>query len=513
MDQSKTPSDESPKATSESLEQIPTQTTPGAIPKKKRDLKHVLNRTLSSIVWTALVVIAIGIAVIASARRVLYFWTPQHTAMLVDARRYVGVLCIIALLLSGIRIFLRTEKKQRDYAKIIATICSLVGLGITIATPYAPYVTEQEFTDLQNANRNVADPPISTPEGLKRIARGVALSKSDDLTRAQGELGLEHYPEAIRLLDEGSSPLTKELADAHFYKASALWAWGRYDTTKYESALSEAELSLVLRPMYSPALVIECESLRNLVTRPNHLEDALNACDDAIRADPKNAGAYNGKGGVLVRLKQYQDAITNFDIGISLNPAMPQLWSNRAVAKHKLPQGPDHAEDKLALSDVNWALHLAPNFKDALLNKATIMKSLGDLDGALAIYQQMTEADPQDDYAWNNLGEILEKKNPGDTQTLLAALGKFNQALQIDPNYEDALFNKGNALVQLGRYQEAIEPLTSACNLDKSDEDAIADLSFALSKVGRTAEARAAARRTLALNPSDKIAKLVLAGR
>lgn len=53
------------------------------------------------------------------------------------------------------------------------------------------------------------------------------------------------------------------------------------------------------------------------------------------------------------------------------------------------------------------------------------------------------------------------------------ALGLFNRALELNPNYLDALFNKGRVLEQMGKYADAFEVYKEVLNRQKDYELAV----------------------------------------
>ncbi len=62
-------------------------------------------------------------------------------------------------------------------------------------------------------------------------------------------------------------------------------------------------------------------------------EEAVNALDYAINADPKNEMAWKIKGVLLWReLKRYNDAIDAFDRALQINPKDPLTWQNKGNA-------------------------------------------------------------------------------------------------------------------------------------------------------------------------------------
>jgi len=492
-------------------------------------------RIANSLPWIGIGIGLLAICVVLLARYVTYFWTQRHEFILFVLKQFFMATYALLLLLTIFIEVRRHTRTKTNWKKLIASGCTAFMVLITVFMSPEPRVSEDDFTKVKSENADVMDPPLTVTEGNTLIAQGIEMSRGNDLIQAQGALALKDYQKAIRLFDRGMGPLTTELADAHFYKARALWASAGDDLSRYGAALDEVNLSLVLRPRFSPALVIQCACLRNLVTRPNYLEDARISCEGAIKADSKNPAAYNAMGGVLVSLKQFDAAIASFDQGIRFNADVPQLWGNRAVAVHRRAQSnkqkpaepkkaeewkaQKRAEELKALDDVNHALRLAPKFRDGLLNRATIYKALGDIQLARNTYETLVQEDPNDAYAWNNLGDAIEveaKSNNRQAESakadLPAALFAFNQALRVNASFEDALYNKGDALNQLGKYREAIEPLEAACKIDPSDNDARAQLAFSYSKTGRTAEALAVAKQVITRDPKNAQALQVLRG-
>jgi len=48
----------------------------------------------------------------------------------------------------------------------------------------------------------------------------------------------------------------------------------------------------------------------------------------------------------------------------------------------------------------------------------------------------------------------------------------FDKAIKIDPNFVDALYNKGGALAELGKYDEAAMWTNKALEIDKARQNA-----------------------------------------
>ena len=66
-------------------------------------------------------------------------------------------------------------------------------------------------------------------------------------------------------------------------------------------------------------------------------------------------------------------------------------------------------------------------------------RTQGDLDGALADYQQVLALIPDDAPAYNARGRVYQAKGDLD-----AALRDFTRAIQLNPEYANAYNNRGS---------------------------------------------------------------------
>ena len=85
------------------------------------------------------------------------------------------------------------------------------------------------------------------------------------------------------------------------------------------------------------------------------------------------AKAYLNRGVAKYGLKQYADAIQDYDIAIRLKPSYAKAYLNRAVVKHRL----GHTRE--AKRNLQTALKLAEQAGDVLL-KTKIESTIRDLD-------------------------------------------------------------------------------------------------------------------------------------
>jgi tetratricopeptide (TPR) repeat protein len=100
--------------------------------------------------------------------------------------------------------------------------------------------------------------------------------------------------------------------------------------------------------------------------------------------------------------------------------------------------------------------------------------------------------------AHNGLGDELFQAGK-----VSEAVGHYQQALRINPDYVDAHESLGNALVQLGRLPEAIVQYEEVLRINPDYVEAHCNLGVALLQVGRTPEAIGHWEQALRINPDQ----------
>ncbi len=121
-----------------------------------------------------------------------------------------------------------------------------------------------------------------------------------------------------------------------------------------------------------------------------------------------------------------------------------------------------------AIADFNQALKLDPNFVRALGNRGNAQKDKGDLDGALADFSRIIELDPKSAHAYAGRAEV--KRNKGD---LDGAIADFNRAIELDPKDAAAYAARGRVKHDKGDLDGATADFNQALKLDPSLADAI----------------------------------------
>lgn len=122
----------------------------------------------------------------------------------------------------------------------------------------------------------------------------------------------------------------------------------------------------------------------------------------------------------------------------------------------------------------------------------------GDLKGAEAAFEKITEIVPQNPDGWLNIGRVLVQE--GDTQ---GAKNVLEKALALAPQLARANFFYARILREEGQYDEAAAKLQIVLSQYPRDRVAINELGRILFLQKRYAEAAQTFQRTIAIDPED----------
>ena len=135
--------------------------------------------------------------------------------------------------------------------------------------------------------------------------------------------------------------------------------------------------------------------------------------------------------------------------------------------------------------------------------KARLWGEIGDLflagkeyEEAIVSYDKAVQINPDYSTAWFNRGYAL--MNLGRDEEALAS---FDKALQIEPDYYQAWNNRGVVLGNLGRYEEALVFYDEAVQINPDDFHAWNNRGWVLRDLGRDEEALASYDKALQIKP------------
>lgn len=146
------------------------------------------------------------------------------------------------------------------------------------------------------------------------------------------------------------------------------------------------------------------------------------------------------------------------------------------------------------------ALELDPDFALAYNHRGNVYCDLAEYERAVADYRRAVEAEPELAIGWYNIGLTLHQKMGRATDALPA----LDRALQLDPEYADALSVRGKLYKDLDRYEEAADDLRR-CLEHGGSRAAWAHLGYVREMLGRKEQAYKDYERAVAEAPDRDI--------
>jgi Flp pilus assembly protein TadD len=198
--------------------------------------------------------------------------------------------------------------------------------------------------------------------------------------------------------------------------------------------------------------------------------------------------------------------------------AVTRSYDDRPVSFNGSLKGVSAKEEKIpdvpivAMAEDEVTLDVAPHGAPAPQPKVDVQKkewqrwndygigllAQGDLKGAAAAFEKITEADPQNPDGWVNIGRVAVQE--GDMDRARTVLEK---ALQIKPDLARANFFYAKVLRADGNYQGAADHLRKVVAQYPRDRVALNDLGRILFLQRKYQEAINTLQRVLAVDPED----------
>jgi len=188
------------------------------------------------------------------------------------------------------------------------------------------------------------------------------------------------------------------------------------------------------------------------------LNGALVAYEEATQANP-NFTSYLESARILVQLEELNDAIESYSRAIQMSGTLDE--DPKEVAKIAIPAFLELGQAYLDTEQYNQALNAftaAAQLPGQSRNAETLY-NIGVAQSEYTMSQQFLTAQTRQ-------------------EELTLAMESFDKAIKINPDYADALYERGNTHVLLGDADKAIDDLEKAVQLDPANSDAIAQLGF-----------------------------------
>ena len=211
---------------------------------------------------------------------------------------------------------------------------------------------------------------------------------------------------------------------------------------------------------------------------------ALQAYEEALRMDPRNFYAWNGKGTTLYNQGNYKKALEAYQRATEIDPSNAIVWVSAGLVLNRLQRY------QQALVHFERALALDPQYVAAWNGKADAQLDMNMPEAALASYEKALTYDQHSFQALNGLGNA--RSSIRDFQ---GAVEAYTSALHVNPHSAVAWCNKAEALFRLGHNRAALDALNEATEMDRSYARAWTLKADVYEALGNLQEAQKARRR------------------
>ncbi len=219
-------------------------------------------------------------------------------------------------------------------------------------------------------------------------------------------------------LDSNNTLYYRHLSDIYFMNSD------------FESCEDLLERALIKNTKDVEA-IMKLAELQLYYKRYKEMEDYLNK---ALDIDQRNPKAYYMRGFAYKEMGDTMQAIRNLQLTVDQDPEYYNAYIQLGLIFHQ-------KKNKLALDYYKNALNINPKSTEANYNIAMFYQDTKEYEQALDRYKMILEIDNKHKNSYHNIGWIyLEVKN-----NYSEAIRYFTEAILIDPNFVNALYNRGLA--------------------------------------------------------------------
>ena len=257
------------------------------------------------------------------------------------------------------------------------------------------------------------------------------------------------------------------------------------------SELRKAREVLTYAHRQHPGSVSLLFSEANIMIGLGKLNRALEVLDAIEKLEPFNEEVHLHKAGIHSQLRNYRRAIEHYRRAIELaDEGLDEIYLDLAFEYENCEAFEE------AISCLKKALDLNPENEAVLYELAYCYDLAGTNASSIAFFRAFTNEHPYAFVAWYNLGNALARE-----ERLEEALEALDLAIAIDVRFSSAYFSKARTLLQLGRYQEAVDCYRETLEFDGPQAITFSYIGECFEKMERYEEALAHYDKALGLEP------------
>ena len=241
---------------------------------------------------------------------------------------------------------------------------------------------------------------------------------------------------------------------------------------------------------YSPSSARVHNNLGNIYVNIKEYENAIKEFEEAIRLKAKYFEVYNNLGIVYQLQKQYEEAIRKYEKAIEINPNYAEAYNNLAGVYALLE------EYEKAISLCEKALSLGRDTPEIQNNLGAIYALQGKYEEAIIHYIKTIEMNPDHFDAYKNLGIIYNAQ-----EKYSRAVKALTKAAKLNPRCANTHNELGLAYKNLGKYAKAVKEYETALKIDPEYFQSYNNLGVIYSIAGEYEEAIKVYKKSISINP------------
>jgi len=192
-------------------------------------------------------------------------------------------------------------------------------------------------------------------------------------------------------------------------------------------------------------------------------QNAIEDFNKSLELDPEYPWAFAQRGLIYFEMKEYQKALEDFDKAIELYPNFVWYFTQRGLIYFEMK------EYQKALEDFDKAIELNPKFAGAFAVRGLTYREMKEYQKAFEDFDKALELDSTLKWAIYQRGLTYR-----EMKEYQKALEDFDKALELDPKYAWAFFQRGETYREMKEYQKALEDFDKVIELYPSDSWAFA---------------------------------------
>jgi tetratricopeptide (TPR) repeat protein len=184
-----------------------------------------------------------------------------------------------------------------------------------------------------------------------------------------------------------------------------------------------------------------------------------------IEEKPNDAIAYFGRAIDYTLVQDFQEAISDYDKAIAIDPSFTMAYFNRAVVRYKqldynIYQSSNEGEMSISGMTLNTGSRKQPGLTDP--SSAQLKDSKRSIEHEMIVrdYDFVIRQNPDFVYAYFNRGNLRCAQ-----RDYRAAILDYNRAIERAPNFAEAYFNRGLTRLSQGDVNRGIADLSKAGEL------------------------------------------------